>query len=185
MAGAINLEAGANISLTSSNPLLKNIIVGFGWSLVASNSPLTELVPSAIMCDSNNRAVSDEHFVFFNQLSSPEGALTYVSGEDQEQIEVDLSLIPEVVEKIVFVVYADPDVRKPGNFGSVRSPYIHIADRDETDIVRYDIHQATTEVTAMVFGEIYRYKGQWKFRAVGQGYVTGLAGVAKDFGVAL
>jgi len=183
MSGVINLESGANISLTANNPLLKEILIGFGWSLVASNAPLTELVPSAIMVGANGKAVSDEHFVFFNQLGTPDGAVNYVSGEDKEQIEVNLSLIPEEVTKIVFVVYADPDIRKPGNFGSVRGAYIRVADREDSSIARYDINQTDIEVTAMVFGEIYKHNGAWKFRAVGQGYSTGLAGVAKDFGV--
>ena len=185
MYDVIKLASGGNVGLTTNNPLLKEIVVGFGWNVVASNSPLTELVPSAIMCDANNKAVSDEHFVFFNQLGTPDGAVTYVAGEDQEQIDVNLSLVPANVEKIVFVVYTDPDVRKPGNFGSVRNAYVHVADRENNDIARYDITQPNQDVTAMIFGEIYRYKGTWKFRAVGQGYSTGLAGVAKDFGVNL
>lgn len=183
MSNEIQLGAGANVSLTANNPLLKEIIVGFGWNLVPSNGPVSELVPSAIMCDASGKAVSDEHFVFFNQLSTPDGAVEYIVGEDKEQIDVDLSLIPENLSKIVFVVYVDPDVRKPGNFGSVRGAYIRVADRSNSGIAKFEIKQADHEVTAMVFGEIYKHNGAWKFRAVGQGYSTGLTGVAKDYGV--
>jgi len=179
----IKLESGANVSLTANSPLLKEIIVGFGWNIISSNGPVVELVPSAIMCDANGAAVSDEHVVFFNQLATPDDAVRYVTKDDKEQIEVNLSRIPEDVKKIALIVYVDPDIRKPGNFGSVRNAYVRVADREDNDIVRYDIPQADIEVTAMVFGEIYNHNGQWKFRAVGQGYKTGLLGVAKDFKV--
>jgi len=185
MAGVVRLEAGANTSLTSLNPLLKEIVIGFGWNIVQPSGPATELVPSAVMCDANNVAISDESLIFFNQLSTPDDAVRYVTNGDAEQIEVNLALVPEVVEKIVFIVYVDPDVRRPGNFGSVRSAYIRVSDSAEDEMVRFDVAQANTDVTAMVFGELYRYKGQWKFRAVGQGYSTGLVGVAKDFKVNL
>ena len=185
MAGVVKLESGANTSLSALNPLLKELVIGFGWNVIQPSGPAVELVPSALLCDANNVAISDDSLIFFNQLSTPDDAVRYVTSDDAEQIELNLALIPEKVEKIVFIVYVDPDVRRPGNFGSVRNAYIRVADREDSDMVRYDIAQANADVTAMVFGEVYRYKGQWKFRAVGQGYTTGLAGVAKDFKVNL
>lgn len=183
MSNVISLTAGANTSLTSVNPLIDELIVGFGWDIIRSNSPMVELVPSAILCDANDMAISDEHMVFFNQLSSPDGSTQYVTKGDVEQLEVTLSLVPANVEKIVFIVYANPDLRQSGNFSSVKNAYIRVADRTDNDIVRFDIPQAEYDVTAMVFGELYRYKGQWKFRAVGQGYKDGLVGIAKNYRV--
>jgi tellurium resistance protein TerD len=179
------LQAGANISLTKTNPLLDDIVVGFGWNLINSNGLQPELVPSAIITDTENDALSDEHFVFFNQLATPDDAVRYVEGDDSEQIELNLSLIPTDVAKIVFVVYVDPDLRKPGNFGSVREAYIRLADRENNEIVRFELPNPDLSITAMIFGELYRYKEEWKFRAIGQGYTTGLAGVAKDYKVNL
>ena len=178
------ISAGANIALTAGNPLLKEIVVGFGWNVIKSNGPSTELIPSAIMCGENGKALSDDDLVFFNQMLSPDGSVEYVSAGDTEQIEVSLHQIPDNVAKIVFMVYVDPDIRKPGNFGSVRSAYVRIVDREQKEIVRYNLEdESGMDVTAMVFGELYRNRGDWKFRAVGQGYSSGLAGVAKDFGV--
>lgn len=186
MVPVTTLEPGANASLTAKNPLLKDLIIGFGWDIIRGNGPLTELVPSAIMCNRDGQAVSDEHFVFFNQLSTPDEAVQYVTGDDQEQIEVDLSLIPDTVEKIVFIVYADPDIRKPGTFAAVRHAYIRVADREDNDMVRFSVpDNQTSDVTAMIFGELYRYKSEWKFRAIGQGYSTGLVGVAHDYNLGL
>lgn len=179
----IRLQSGGNVGLTSNNPFLKELIVGFGWELIPSNGPQTELVPSAIMLDANGNALSPEHFVFFNQLSTPDDAVRYVTKSDKEQLEVDLSLIPKEVAKIVFIVYADPDLRKPGNFGSVRSSYMRVADREDQDIATYDLEPVSNDVTALIFGEIYRYNGAWKFRAVGQGYTTGLNGVIETYGL--
>ncbi|MDQ8045523.1 MAG: TerD family protein [Solirubrobacteraceae bacterium] len=185
--GSISLQRGANTALSELIPGGNGpIAVGFGWNIIQGNGPATELVASAVLCDASGKALSDEHLVFFNQLASPDGAVKYVTDGDQEELDLDLPAVPEDVEKIVFVVYADPDVRKPGNFGGVRGAYIRISDVNGRELVRYEIEEGSgVDVTAMIFGEVYRNKGAWKLRAVGQGYKTGLAGVAKDFGVAI
>jgi tellurium resistance protein TerD len=185
MSSATKLEAGGNIALNAANPLLTELLIGFGWTVIASNSPDSELVPSAIICDAHGRALTDESMVFFNQLSTPDGSIRYVTKDDQEQIEVSLPLIPAVVEKIVFIVYVDPDVRKPGTFSSVRNAYIRVADREDNDIARYDLARSDATISAMIFGELYRYKGAWKFRAGGDGYADGITGVARGFGLNL
>lgn len=185
MSSAIQLTSGGNAALNGVNPLLDDLIIGFGWDVIASNSPSSELVPSAVLCDAHGHAIAADSMVFFNQLSTPSGALRYVTKGDAEQIEVTLSLIPSAVEKIVFVVYVDPDVRKPGTFSSVRDAYIRVAGRDDEDILRYDLGRVGAGVTAMMFGELYRYKGAWKFRAIGDGYTTGIAGIAAQFRLAI
>lgn len=182
----VKLARGSNASLTDLIPILGTVVVGFGWRVISGHGPGTELVPSAVVCNADGHALSDEHLVFFNQLATPDGAVTYVQGEDEEQIEVAFPDIPEEVARIVFVVYVDPDLRQPGNFGAVRRAYIRVLDRSGVEVVRYDIDDnADPDVTAMIFAEIYRYKGTWKIRAIGQGYKTGLKGVAADFGVAI
>lgn len=178
------LQTGQNIPL-STNGLLKDLLVGFGWTVMQGNGPLTELVPSAIVCDENDKAISENHLIFFNQMETPDGSVQYIEGDDEEQLDIDLSKIPENAQKIFFVVYTDPDIRRPGNFNSVKDAYIRVAGRDNVDIARYNIEKPkpADEYTAMIFGELYRYKGAWKFRALGQGFKDGLAGVAKAFGV--
>jgi tellurium resistance protein TerD len=184
-AAAVKLVRGSNTSLSELLPILGTVVVGFGWKVIEGKGPIAEMVPSAIVCNAAGLALSDEHLVFFNQLATPDGAVEYVQG-DEEQIEVDLAAIPEAVDKLVFVVYADPDLRHPGNFGAVRNAYLRICDRSGAEMIRYDIEDsADIDVTAMIFGEIYRHRDTWKVRAVGQGYKTGLTGVAKDFGVTI
>ncbi len=179
----VTLIRGSNTSLSALIPALGTVVVGFGWHVVESRGPAVELVPSAVLCGASGRALSDEHLVFFNQLASPDGAVTYVE-DDDEQIEVDLNAVPADVAKIIFVVYADPDLRQPGNFGAVRKAYIRVCDRGGAELIRYDIEEGSgLDITAMVFAELYRHSGTWKMRAIGQGYSTGLQGVADDFGV--
>lgn len=182
---AVKLVRGSNASLSELLPILGTVVVGFGWKVIEGKGPVAEVVPSAIVCNAAGLALSDEHLVFFNQLATPDGAVQYAEGDD-EQIEVDLAAIPEGVDKIVFVVYADPDLRQPGNFGAVRNAYFRVCDRSGSELVRYDIEDSSDiDVTAMIFGEIYRHRDTWKVRAVGQGYKTGLKGVARDFGVSI
>lgn len=182
---SVSLQTGANMSITKTNPLLDDLVVGFGWDIISGNGPETELVPSAIITGEDGAALSDDYFVFFNQLATPDDAVRYVEGDDKEQIEVTLSLIPDAVKKIVFVVYVDPDIRKPGNYGSVRNSYIHVTDRENNEIVRFDLPRQDLDITAMIYAELYRHNQEWKVRAIGQGYTTGIVGVAKDFKVEL
>lgn len=177
---------GSNASLTSENPDLRTVLVGFGWTITPSRGPQSELVPMAVLCGHDGRALSDEHLVFFNQLSSPAAGVEFAGTEDVEQIDVDLFGVPEAVRKIAFVVYVDPDVRGPGNFGAVKNSYIRLADEGNRELLRFDITGGNqNQIKAMMFGELYRHGDGWKFRAVGQGYQNGLAGVAADYRLSL
>lgn len=180
------LVAGANAALTAENPGLDHVVVGMGWDIIPSNGPRAELVPFAVMCDAGGQAVSNEHLVFFNQLVSADASMTFVGDADQEQIDVDLSRVPAEISKIIFLAYVDPEFRGQGTFGSVRSAHIRVATAENRELVRFDLAATGLEaVTAMIFGELYRHRDDWKFRALGQGYRTGLAGVAKDYGISL
>lgn len=186
MPAPVILTRGSNASLSDVMPVLGTVVAGFGWRVIESRGPAVELVPAAIVCDTSGQAISGDHMVFFNQLAAPDGATRYVDGGDEEQIEIDLAAVPEHVDKIVFVVYADPDLRRPGNYGQVRDAYFRLTDRSGAELVRYKLEEsAGVEVTAMIFGELYRHRGAWKVRAVGQGYATGVRGVADDFGLPL
>lgn len=180
------LVAGANAALTVENPGLDHVVVGLGWDSIPSHGPSAELVPFAVMCDAGGQAVSNDHLVFFNQLVSADASMTFSGEEDQEQIDVTLASVPDSVAKIVFFVYVDPDVRGKGTFGAVRHCHIRLSTAENRELLRFDIPTSNLEsVTAMVFGELYRHGAEWKFRALGQGYTTGLAGVAKDYGISL
>lgn len=180
------MVAGSNAALTAENPGLDKVLLGIGWDMVPSRGPQSEPVPMVIMCGADGRAVSDDHLVFFNQLASPEGSVAFAGTEDQEQVDVDLARVPEAVTKIAVLLYIDPDVRGPGTFAAVRKTYLRVADERNRELLRFDVPPTNLDkVNAMILGELYRHAGGWKFRALGQGYETGLAAVAADFKVKL
>jgi len=176
---------GANAALTAENPGLSDLLIGFGWEIIPSHGPQAELVPLAIMCDADGRSLSNDHLVFFNQIASADGSLEFRDDRDDEEIDVALAQVPAEVAKIVFIVYIDPDVRGAGNFSSVRSAYMRIATQDNRELVRFDLPSGNRSIDVLMFGELYRHRDDWKFRALGQGYSNGLRGVAADFGIDL
>lgn len=188
------MVAGSNAQLTAENPGLGGVMVAMGWQIVPSNGPQSELTSMAIICGEDGRALSPEHLVFFNQLTTAGGGVRFTGGEegahgaahDQEQIDVEFALIPAEVAKIAFLAYVDPEVRGPGTFGAVRSAYIRLARPDGSELLRFDVPEMHGDrIKAMMFGELYRHRDDWKFRALGQGYENGLAGVSRDFGLDL
>ncbi|KIZ13532.1 TerD family protein [Streptomyces natalensis] len=188
---SVALTKGGNVSLSKQAPGLTAVSVGLGWQVGGSGGAGYDLDASALLCDQSGRALSDQHFVFFNNLRSPDGSVRHCgsdprggSGGDDERIEVDLTAVPAGVAKIVFPVSLYEAEQRGQNFGQVRSAYIRVVDQtDGTEIARYDLREDAATETAMVFGELYRHGSDWKFRAIGQGYAAGLAGIAQDFGV--
>ena len=183
-----SMVAGSNAPLTADNPGLPGVIIAMGWSAVPSNGPQSELTSMAIVCGHDGRALSPEHLVFFNQLTTAGGGVRFAGGEarDAEQIDVEFARVPADVAKISFLAYVDPELRGPGTFAAVRSAYIRVARPDGSELLRFDIPEMHGDrIKAMMFGELYRHRDDWKFRALGQGYENGLVGVAEDFGLDL
>jgi tellurium resistance protein TerD len=188
---SVSLSKGGNVSLSKQAPGLTAVVVGLGWDPRTTTGADFDLDASAIMLDMSGRVLSDSHFVFFNNLKSPDGSVEHLGdnltggGEgDDEQIKVNLAAVPAEAGKVVFPVSIYEAEQRQQNFGQVRNAFIRIVNQaDNSEIARYDLTEDASTETAMVFGEIYRSFGEWKFRAVGQGYASGLAGIAKDFGV--
>jgi tellurium resistance protein TerD len=190
---AVSLAKGGNVSLTKQAPGMTAVLVGLGWDARTTTGTDFDLDASALMLNSAGKVLSDKHFVFFNNLTSPDGSVEHtgdnLTGEgegDDEVIKVNLAAVPADVEKIVFPVSIyDAQARQQG-FGQVRNAFIRIVDQNGgAEIARYDLSEDASTETAMLFGELYRNGPEWKFRAVGQGYSSGLAGIAQDFGVTL
>jgi tellurium resistance protein TerD len=188
---SVSLSKGGNVSLTKQAPGLTAALVGLGWDARTTSGADFDLDASALLVDTSGRVLSDQHFVFFNNLTSPDGSVEHtgdnLTGEgegDDEAIKVDLARVPAEVDKIVFTVSIyDADNRRQ-SFGQVRNAYIRVVNQaDNAEITRYDLSEDASTETAMIFGEVYRNGAEWKFRAVGQGYESGLAGIARDFGV--
>jgi tellurium resistance protein TerD len=189
----VSLTKGGNVSLTKEAPGMTDVLVGLGWDARTTTGDDFDLDASAIMLTEEGRALSDQHFVFFNNTSSPEGSVQHtgdnLTGEgdgDDEAINVDLRTVPAEVQKIVFPVTIYEGTTRGQGFGQVRNAFIRIVDRTGgAEVARYDLTEDASTETAMLFGELYRNGAEWKFRAVGQGYSAGLAGIARDFGVSV
>ncbi|WP_242901716.1 TerD family protein [Actinomadura terrae] len=187
----VSLAKGGNVSLTKAAPNLSAVSVGLGWDVRATTGADFDLDASALMLAASGKVMSDQHFVFFNNLKSPDGSVEHtgdnLTGEgegDDESINVDLTGVPAECERIVFPVSIYDADNRQQNFGQVRNAFIRIVNRaDGNELARFDLTEDASTETAMVFGELYRHSGEWKFRAVGQGYASGLAGIAMDFGV--
>ena len=186
----VTLAKGGNVSLSKVAPNLTQALVGLGWDVRTTTGLDFDLDASALLL-SGGKILSDAHFVFYNQLSSPDGSVRHTgdnrTGEgegDDESIELDLLTVPAECDKIVFAVSIHDAQARRQSFGQVMNAFIRLVDRaDGSEVVRYDLSEDASTETAMVFGEVYRHNGEWKFRAVGQGYASGLRGIAQDFGV--
>lgn len=187
----ISLNKGGNISLSKTDPTLKNITVGLGWDTRATDGADFDLDASAFMVKEDGKVRSDNDFIFYNQTKSACGSVEHAgdnrtgAGEgDDETIVVLLDKVPLDVQRIVFTVTIhEADARKQ-NFGQVSRAFVRIVNKDtNNEVARYDLSEDASVETAMVFGEIYRHGGEWKFRAVGQGYAGGLAALARQYGV--
>jgi tellurium resistance protein TerD len=190
---SVSLVKGSNVNLSKEAPGLTAVAVGLGWDVRTTTGTDFDLDASAILCSEAGTVISPGDFVFYNNLASANGAVQHtgdnLTGEgdgDDEVIRVDLGSVPAEASKIVFpVAIYDGDTRKQ-TFGQVRNAFIRVVDQaNGGELARYDLSEDAGSETAMIFGELYRAGTDWKFRAVGQGYSTGLAGIATDFGVRL
>ncbi|TDD76792.1 TerD family protein [Actinomadura rubrisoli] len=187
----VSLSKGGNVSLTKQAPGLTAVTVGLGWDLRTTTGTDFDLDASAMVLDASGKIITDQHFVFFNNLRTPDGGVEHTgdnttgAGEgDDEQIKVNFGVMPATAERVAFAVSIyDADGRSQ-NFGQIRNAYIRVLNQgDGNELARYDLSEDASMETAMVFGELYRAGAEWKFKAVGQGYASGLAGIAMDFGV--
>ena len=189
---AISLQKGQKVDLTKGNPGLKKLLIGLGWDVNKYDGGFDfDLDAAAFLLNANGKVNSDDDFVFYNNLKHKSGAVEHMgdnlTGEgegDDEEIRVDLSLVPENVDKIDFTVTIyDADARKQ-KFGQVSNAYIRVVDEmSGKEIIRYDLGEDFSIETAVVVGEIYRNKGEWKFNAIGAGWSGGLAALGKNYGV--
>jgi tellurium resistance protein terD len=188
---AISLTKGQNISLSKTDPSLKNVLVGLGWDARSTDGQDFDLDASVFMATENAKVPSDSYFIFYNQLVSPCGGVEHtgdnLTGDgdgDDESVIVRLDKVESNIKSLfITVTIHDAEARRQ-NFGQVSNAFVRIVNNDTGDeIVRFDLSEDYSTETAMVFGEIYRHNGEWKFRAIGQGYAGGLYALCKQYGV--
>ncbi len=188
----INLTKGQKVDLTKGNPSLKHIMVGLGWDVNAfSTGADFDLDAAAFMVGANGKCPTEKEFIFYGNLEHTSKAIQHMgdnlTGEgegDDEQIQVDLSKIPDNIEKIAFTVTIyDADKRRQ-NFGQVSNSFIRLVDEDTNqELIHYDLGEDFSIETAVVVGELYRHNGEWKFNAIGSGFQGGLAALCGHYGI--
>lgn len=188
---AVSLAKGGNVSLNREVPGLKNIIAGLGWDTRQTASNGFDLDLNVFLVKKDGKVKSDSDFIFFNNLRSSDGSVehtgdntTGIGDGDNEQVKVNLEAVLSDITKIVLTVTIHDAENRRQNFGMIQSAFIRVVDaaKDE-EIVRYDLSEDFSTETAMIFGEIYRYGIEWKFKAVGQGFADGFSALATHFGV--
>jgi tellurium resistance protein TerD len=191
---AISLSKGGRVSLSKEAPGLKKIKVGLGWDANATDTGAQfDLDASVFLLGVDGKVISDNHFVFYNNATSPDGAVIHKgdnrTGEgdgDDEVIEIELDKVAPEVDKIVFTVTIDEADSRNQNFGQVNNSLIRIVNMDGgSEITKYELDEDYSSETAINFGELYRKNGGWNFKAVGAGFNEGLAGFCKTYGVSI
>jgi tellurium resistance protein TerD len=188
---AISLQKGGNVSLTKTDPGLTHALIGLGWDARSTDGSAFDLDASVFLVGDSGKVLSDGHFVFYNQKTSPDGAVVHSgdnltgAGEgDDEQVSINLPQVDVNVQRIVFAVTIHEAESRKQNFGMVRNAFMRVLNKDSgTEIARFDLSEDYSTETAMIFGEIYRHGSEWKFKAVGQGFAGGLKALATDHGV--
>ena len=188
---SVSLSKGGNVSLSKTAPSMKNVLVGLGWDARSTDGQDFDLDASAFLLAANGKVRGDADFIFYNNLKSADGSVTHTgdnrTGEgdgDDESLKIKLDKFPtEISRLMVAVTIHEAQVRKQ-NFGMVRGAFIRLVNIEtNVEITRFDLSEDYSTETAMIFGEIYRYGNEWKFKAVGQGYAGGLKALAIQHGV--
>ena len=179
---AISLQKGQKVNLSKDNAGLDRIVVGLGWDEVQQRRGLFAPKPQAIDCDASaimlrgGKLLDKDDVVYFGNLRHRSGTVQHMgdnltgAGEgDDEQIIIDLSSVPAEYDRIVIVVNIY-QVQRGQHFGMIRNAFIRLVDaRNNKEMCKYDLTENYSGMTAMIFGEVYRHQGEWKFSAIGQG----------------
>ncbi len=184
---AISLKKGSSFNLSKKEPALKKIMIGLGWELKTGNQ--IDLDASVFMLGANGKLPTDEFFIFYNNLKSPEGSLqhtgdnrTGAEDEDDEMILANLPLVHPNVNELLFVISIHEADARRQNFGLLSDAYIRIVDVEtKREILRYDLDQEFTLNTDVEFGKLQRIDNEWNFVASGIGSNKGLQGYVDMF----
>ena len=196
---SVSLQKGQKVDLTKGNAGLRRVMVGLGWDAAEQQAGLFGGRTQDIDCDaiafllnSEGKIESSSDVVFFNNLRHMSGCVLHqgdnLTGEgegDDEQIMVDLANLPAKYERVVVLVSIYKATDRSQHFGMIRNAFIRLVDADKNkELCIYNLSENYSGMTALVFGELYRYKGEWKFNAVGQPLqVWSIAQLAERYGL--
>jgi len=188
---AVSLSKGGNVSLSKEAPGLRGVRVGLGWDTRVTDGSAFDLDASVFLLNEGGRVRSDADFIFYNNKNGANGAVVHqgdnLTGEgsgDDEVVVVGLDQLPADIQKLSFAVTIHEAEGRRQNFGMVSNAYIRVVNADGgAEIARYDLSEDASTETAMIFGDLYRHNGEWKFKAIGQGFAGGLGPLAQSLGV--
>ena len=185
---SISLKKGQKVSLTKESAGLSNVLVGLGWDAAETGkkgffASLLGTGPADIDCDATAILLKDGKFcdksdvVYFGNLEHKSGTVRHMGDNltgdgdgDDEQILIDLSKVPADYDRIVIVVNIYDCIKRKQEFGMIKNAFIRIIDgKTNRELCKYNLSENYSGMTAMIFGEIYRHNGEWKFNAIGQG----------------
>lgn len=186
---SVSLQKGQKVSLTKENSNLNKVVIGLGWDQIQKPGSsggilgLFSAKPAEIDCDAsalllkNGKLASKEDIVYFGNLRHTSKAvihqgdnLTGAGDGDDEQIVVQLANVPQEYDRIVIVVNIYHAVKRKQHFGMIQNAFCRLVDANKNvEMCRYNLTEDYSGMYAMIFGEIYRHNGEWKFNAIGQG----------------
>ena len=182
---AVSLNKGQRVSLEKISPGLSEVFVGLGWDVKATDTGSDfDLDSSLFLLGANEKLISDNHFIFYNNLTSPDpdksvqhlgDNLTGAGEGDDEVIKINLKKVPNDVQKILVTVTIHEAQQRRQNFGQVQNSFVRIVNaQTQQEAVRYDLVEDYSIETALIMAELYRKDGEWRLNAVGSGYQGGL-----------
>lgn len=191
---SINLSKGQKISLSKEDPSLSKIIVGLGWDTNKYSGGYDfDLDASCFELGANDKVTKDTDFIFYKNLDSTDGAIHHTGDDrtggnsddgDDEQIIVDLTKVPDNIQKIAFTATIYDADKRNQNFGQVSNAYVRLVNESTgAEVVRYNLGEDFSIETAIVICEVYKHNSEWKFNAVGAGFSGGLAALCKNYGI--
>jgi len=183
---SINLKKGASFNLTKNEPGLKKIMIGLGWEPASAG---LDLDASVFINGANGKLISEAHFIFYNNLKSPDGAIVHtgdnrtgVGDDDDEIIGANLDMIDSQSVEIVVVVSIHEAVARRHKFGLLNDAYIRLYDVDsKREVLRYDLDAEFGDSTEVIFGKLEKRSAEWHFVATGQGSAIGLQGIIDKY----
>ena len=188
----ISLSKGGRVNLSKEAPGLTKLIAGLGWDVNATDTGAGfDLDASLFMLNAEGKALSDAHFIFYGNKTSPDSSIEHqgdnTTGEgagDDEVVNIDLTKVDSAVSEIVFVVTIHEADTRNQNFGQVSNSYVRLLNADGgAELAKYELDEDYSTETAIEFGRLYRKDNEWRFKAVGAGFNSGLKGFCDMFGI--
>ncbi len=189
---SVILTKGQRVDLTKGQLPLNKVLIGLGWDTNRYDGEVDfDLDASIFLLKENGKVGRDEDFVFYGNLEHPSKSIIHTGDNrtgagdgDDEIIKVELNKIPSDYVKLAITVTIYDAEKRLQNFGMVENAYIRLFDKETNEeLLRYDLSEDYFNETAIVFAEIYKHNGTWKFKAVGSGYSGGLKSLCSQYGI--